>query len=119
MVAELYGRHQNRLDRLLSVYGGDADIVRSVNTGTEFDPVWVDTEYPVTFLETGYTREERGGDLVPVSGIAGHIKVDASIVPVISDNLKVSGVTYSITSIVGVHPSPDGLTILYIVRGAV
>jgi len=116
---ERYFRHLRCINRLLDTYGGEAFIVRYESSGPSYDPgPTVETLFPIVFLETGFTESE-SNDLVDTNGIAGHVRVSATVTPDNDDTFRLRGKDFSIKSLTPVQPSPDGELIIYTLRAVV
>ena len=108
---ETYTRHRASADRLIARYGGGAVLVRSVTTGGgPSDPSGgstTETEYPVTYIETGYQVGLQDGTAIQAGDVLGVMAVPAGIVPKPIDKLKIGGVVHTLMDLRPVQPSPD------------
>lgn len=113
-LSESFKRHRDVADRLVARFGGPTELLREENTGPSYDPQITTTEYPITYLETGFAFEEQ--ELIAQYDTQGIISVPVDVVPVVSDRIRVRGVDMAIGECNPLQPAAGGTVILYEVR---
>lgn len=110
MTAAVYARLEATANRLISKYGKQAKLWRTLSTGPAHNPTTEEQYYLITVVETGYSLANRNETLVQAGDKLGIISTSGKA-PQRSDQIEIDGEKYSFVDLEPLNPG--GVTLLY------
>jgi hypothetical protein len=106
-----YARSRSTAEQLIAKFGMAGSIRRQTNTGSSYDPVTIDTDYPCTLVVLEYEDGKIDGTLIRRTDKLIYLSTQGLTITPTEADLIIADQTFSIANIKPL--SPAGLTLFY------